>query len=141
MRDGNPNRIEMRFSRSLDSLSEISEFLTGFFARNGVGPDHLESVTLAAEELFTNILKYGGGDGEILIGLECRDHELSVSLTDFDVDPFDVTKVPEIRVDRPLSECEPGGLGIHLIKKMMDRIEYDYTDRRGTTTFFKTLDG
>lgn len=38
MRDGNPNRIEMRFSRSLDSLSEISEFLTGFFARQWPSP-------------------------------------------------------------------------------------------------------
>jgi anti-sigma regulatory factor (Ser/Thr protein kinase) len=141
MRDGNPGRIEMQFKRSLDSLSEISEFLAGFFARQGIGPEHLKSVTLAAEELFTNMLKYGGGDGEILIGLERRDRELSVSLTDFDVDRFDVTKVPEIQVDRPLSERKPGGLGIHLIKKMMDRIEYEYVDRRGTTTFFKTLDG
>jgi len=141
MRDENPGRIEMYFKRSLDSLSEISEFLEGFFTRQGVGPDHLESVTLATEELFTNMLKYGGGEAEILIGLERADRELSVSLTDFDVDEFDVTKVPEVRVDRPLSEREPGGLGIHLIKKMMDRIEYEYVDRRGKTTFVKTLDG
>jgi len=86
------------------------------------------------------MLKYGGGDGEILIGLEQKDRELAVSLTDFDVEPFDVTQVPEICVDRPLSERQPGGLGIHLVKKMMDRIEYEYVDRRGTTTFFKKLD-
>lgn len=130
----------MHFKRSLGSLSEISEFLEGFFERHGLGPENLESVTLAAEELFTNMLKYGGGKGKIVIGLERRDHELAVSLTDFDVEPFDVTRVPEIKVDLPLDEREPGGLGIHLIKKMMDRIEYDYADRRGTTTFFKALD-
>lgn len=141
MRDGNPGRIEMHFKRSLDSLSEISKFLKDFFVVQGIGPDHLESVTLATEELFTNMLKYGRGDAEILIGLERKDRELSVSLTDFDVDEFDLTKVPEVRVDRPLSERKPGGLGIHLIKKMMDRIEYEYVDRCGTTTFFKTLDG
>ena len=130
----------MHFRRSLDSLNETSEFLRGFFARQGISSGHLESVTLAVEELFTNMLKYGGGDGEILIGLERKDRELAVSLTDFDVEPFDVTQVPEIRVDRPLSERQPGGLGIHLVKKMMDRIEYQYVDRRGTTTFFKKLD-
>ncbi len=141
MREENPNRNEAQFERSLDSLSQISEFLKDFFAVRGIAPDHLESVTLATEELFTNMLKYGGGDGKILIGLERGDRELSVSLTDFDVDEFDVTKVPEIRVDRPLAEREPGGLGIHLVRKMTDRIEYEYVDRRGTTTFFKRLDG
>ena len=140
MRGKNPNRIEVRLKRSLESLAEISELFKGFFARQGIQTDHLKSVTLAAEELFTNMLKYGGGDGDILIALERSDRELSVSLTDFDVDRFDVTKVPEIRVDRPLSKRKPGGLGIHLVKKMIDRIEYKYVDRCGTTTFFKTLD-
>jgi serine/threonine-protein kinase RsbW len=141
MQDDNPRRIEMRFKRSLGSLGEISEFLEAFFARHGIGQVHLESVNLAAEELFTNMLKYGGGEGEILIGLERRDRELAVSLTDFDVERFDVTSVPEVQVDLRLDEREPGGLGIHLVKKMMDRVEYEYLDRRGTTTFFKTLDG
>lgn len=136
-----PTRVEMRFARSLDSLREISGFLERFFARAGIDPEHLKPVILAAEELFTNMLKYGGGEGAILIGLERADPELAVSLTDFDVEPFDVTKVPEIRVDRPLSERKPGGLGIHLVKTMMDRIEYAYVDRCGTTTFFKRLDG
>ena len=141
MRDENPSRIERRFARSLDSLSEIDEFLKGFLVPQAVGPEHLQCVTLATEELFTNMLKYGGGKGEILIGLVRRERELAVNLTDFDVDEFDVTKAPEIQVDRPLSEREPGGLGIHLVKKMTDRIEYEYVDRCGTTTFFKTLDG
>ena len=141
MRERDPSRTEMHFKRSLDSLSEISEFLKDFVAAQDIGPEHLESVTLATEELFTNMLKYGGGKGEIPIALERTDRELSVSLTDFDVEEFDITKVPEVRVDRPLAEREPGGLGIHLVKKMMDRIEYNYVDRRGTTTFFKKLDG
>jgi serine/threonine-protein kinase RsbW len=133
--------MERPFKRSLESLDEISEALRTFFADNDARTEHLESVTLAVEELFTNMLKYGGGTGDVLIAFVLEDGELSVGLTDFDVDEFDVTKTPEVDVDRPLSERQPGGLGIHLIKKMMDRIEYNYVDRRGTTTFFKRLDG
>lgn len=140
MRDEEPGRVEMSFGRGLGSLAGISEFLRGFFIPQGIAQEDLESVTLVVEELFTNILKYGGGEHEVLIGIEKKDRELSVSLTDFDVEPFDVRKVPEIRVDRPLSERKPGGLGIHLVKKMTDRIEYEYVDRRGTTTFFKKVD-
>ena len=141
MADENANRIESHFERRLESLDGISRFIKQYLARQGVDADHHESVTLAVEELFTNMLKYGGGEADILIRLEKKDSELAVSLTDFDVEPFDIRKVPEVAVDRPLSERKPGGLGIHLVKKMMDRIEYDYVDRCGTTTFFKRLAG
>jgi anti-sigma regulatory factor (Ser/Thr protein kinase) len=133
--------MERHFKRSLASLDEMSETLRRFFADNDAGTEHLESVILAVEELFTNMLKYGGGTGEIRITVALEDGELSVGLTDFDVDEFDIRQAPEVDIDRPLSERKPGGLGIHLIKKMMDRIEYNYVDRRGTTTFFKKLDG
>jgi anti-sigma regulatory factor (Ser/Thr protein kinase) len=39
-----------------------------------------------------------------------------------------------------LDERKPGGLGIHLIKQLMDRVEYEYVDRRSTTTFFKKIE-
>ena len=102
--------MERRFERSLESLDAISDFLRRFFADNGASEEHLESVVLAVEELFTNMLKYGGGAGEILIALALRGGELSVGMTDFDVDEFDVRKLPEVDTDRPLSEREPGGL-------------------------------
>ncbi len=132
---------ERRFERSLDSLAEISGFLGGFFDAHRIGAGHLESVRLAVEELFTNMLKYGGGSEEILIGLGFEGRELVVTLTDYDVAEFDPTAQPDVVVDRPLSEREPGGLGIHLVKQVMDRVEYEYVDRNGTTRLFKTLDG
>jgi len=131
--------MERSFKRSLASLDEISEALQTFFADNDARTEHLESVILAVEELFTNMLKYGGGTGDIVIAVALDDGELVVGLTDFDVDEFDVTQAPEVDVDRPLSERQPGGLGIHLVKKLMDRIEYNYVERRGTTKFFKRL--
>ncbi len=133
--------LERRFERSLDSLAEISGFLGGFFDAHRIGAGHLESVRLAVEELFTNMLKYGGGSERIRIGMHIEGRELVISLTDYDVDEFDPTTHPDAPVDRPLAERQPGGLGIHLVKQVMDRIEYEYVDRNGTTRLFKTVDG
>jgi serine/threonine-protein kinase RsbW len=141
MRDGIVGRAEEPFQRDLGSLRSISRFLRTFCTANGIAAEHVEPVILAAEELFTNMLKYGGGAGEIRIELARTESELSISLTDDDAEEFDPRKAPDVRVDQPLAERQPGGLGIHLVKKLMDRIEYTYENRRATTTCFKTLDG
>lgn len=134
------DRTERGFPRRLDSLAEVYEFVRAFFADHGLDEDSMKSVNLAVEELFTNMLKYSVGESDISIVLERLTREVSISLTDFDVAPYDITKVAEIRVDKPLDERKPGGLGIHLIKQLMDRVEYEYVDRRSTTTFFKKIE-
>ena len=133
--------MERTFQRSFDSLNGIFAYLENFFSREGIGADHQYAVRLAVEELFTNMVKYQPGNpNEILLDLRRLDDRIEVSLTDFDVDPFDITKVAEVRVDRPVEQRRPGGLGIHLIKKMIDRIDYEYAGRRSKTTFIKMLE-
>jgi len=39
-----------------------------------------------------------------------------------------------------LEERKPGGLGIHLVKRLVDHIDYEYADRNSTTTFIKNLE-
>jgi anti-sigma regulatory factor (Ser/Thr protein kinase) len=134
------NRLERRFPRRLDSLETIYEFVRVFFADHALDEESMKSVNLAVEELFTNMFKYSVGESEISIVLERLDREVAISLTDYGVAPYDITKVPEIKVDKPLDERKPGGLGIHLIKKLMDRVEYEYADRRSTTTFYKKIE-
>ena len=69
------------------------------------------------------------------------DSQVTFSLTDFDVDPFDVTKREDVDVSAPLSERSVGGLGIHLVKKIVDKIEYQYDCdlRQSKITLFKKL--
>ena len=129
------------FPRSAASLPEIFEFMDVFFARARVGDPHRMPMQFAVEELFTNLVKYSrGGTRDILLDLRRDGGRLVVSLTDFDVEPFDIRTAPDVNVDLDLKDRKPGGLGIHLLRRMVDDVGYEYVDGRSTTTFIKQLE-
>lgn len=133
--------MERSFKRSIASLPPVFAFLGEFFAAEAIDRGRNQTIDLAVEELFTNLVKYNKGTTrDISISLNRDDAHVEVTLTDYDVEPFDITRLKEVQVDRPLAERKPGGLGIHLVRKMVDRISYSYENRISTTTFIKTLE-
>ena len=77
---------------------------------------------------------------DVDIELEAIPDGIQVVLVDHDVDLFDVTKAPEVDIHRPITERQPGGLGLHLIRRLVNSIEYDYhaPTRTSRTTIRKT---
>ncbi len=137
---------ERAFGRSFDSLEEIFEFTSGYFARAGVDPRLLTSVDFAVEELFTNMVKYGAAADpgtKVRIGIEPVKGGVQVTLTDSGVEPFDVTRAPDADVNLPIEQRRPGGLGIHLIRRLVDSWDYEYSKERRESRirFRKTLAG
>ena len=133
-----------RFARRIDAVGAVFDFVGGEFARHGIDPSLRRPVELALEELFTNMVKYGrGGGAEVQLSLSPIPGGVEAILVDEGVEPFDPTAAPEVDVLRPLSERQPGGLGIHLVKQLVDSIGYEYrADRRESRiTFRKTVPG
>ena len=115
--------------------------MDGFFRSAGIGDEHRIPMQFVVEELFTNLVKYSrGGRREILLELKRDGSRLAISLTDFDVERFDIRDVPEVNVELELKDRKPGGLGIHLVKRLVDDIGYEYIDGRSTTTLVKELE-
>ena len=87
-------------------------------------------IPFVVEEIFTNMVKYNRGSAHrIRIGVSRADDSVVVRLTDFDVDPFDPASAPEVDVDLPLEARRPGGLGLHLVKSLADKLTYEYENR------------
>jgi len=128
------------FHRSLDALGKIFEFTRAFYDDQRIGDADRLVVDFCVEEIFTNFVKYNRGNPhEIELSLERHGNRLVAHLTDFDVEPFDVTRAPAVDVTQPAERREPGGLGLHLIRRLADRVDYDYTDRRSRITVTKSL--
>lgn len=137
---GGGDTVEMTFKRSVDELAAIVAATERFFAEHGVDSAIRVPVDLSIEELFVNMVNYNRGtDRDIRLRMEWADDALKVSLTDYDVEPFDPTRAPKLDVDAPLSTREPNGMGLYLVSKMVDSIHYEYRDRESRVTFVKRV--
>ena len=83
-------------------------------------------MNLSLEELFTNIISYGFTDEKehlIKIRLVVENNIISMRIEDDGI-PFNPMDAAEPDLNCGIEECKIGGLGIHLIKKIMDEIHY-----------------
>jgi len=132
--------MQASFKREIESIGKVHAFVRDFFGHAAIDEAYLFAIDLAVEEIFTNVVKYNaGGSGEIEIELERREEELAIAVTDPDCDPFDITRAERVDTERPLRERPIGGLGIHLVKSLMDEIDYAYEQRRGTVRLVKRI--
>lgn len=128
--------MQRRCARNLAELSEIVAMTDRFYSEHGIDPEKRHVVDLCIEELFVNMVTYDTEtDARILIELAPHGTGVKVSLTDYDVDRFDPRRAPSVDVDTPLEQREPGGLGLFLVLKMVDSINYEYQDRVSKITF------
>ena len=140
----NPNEnglMQRNFKRQISSLSQIFSFISEILTSYNVGESITFSINLAIEELFTNMVKYNGGsNNDITIEINKEGKKLMVNLIDYDSNEFDVSKTQEVDVTQRLEERKVGGLGLHLVKKIVDNLEYEYTHGESRITFTKNLE-
>jgi anti-sigma regulatory factor (Ser/Thr protein kinase) len=130
--------MQKSFDRSLDSIADVYEFTEGVLVSGDIDEALRFPVHLAMEELFVNMVRYyPDNDNAIQLDVDANDGKVTVTMTDYNVDPFDVTQSRDVDIDAPLDERTPGGLGLHLIQTMVDNLQYDWEDRRSTIRFTK----
>jgi len=131
---------QRKFKRHMDSLARIFEFVGEFFEREQVDAETKHAFDLAVDELFTNTVKYHPSNpNEISIELRAENQTMILTLKDFDVDSFDLTKKPDPNLGASLKDRSPGGLGIYLTKKVVDEVQYEYHDRTSVITLKKSF--
>jgi anti-sigma regulatory factor (Ser/Thr protein kinase) len=108
------------------SLHVLMEDVTTFLEKNGVDDGTVYLANLGIEELVTNTVKYGYDvPGTYMIEVMLKVDAEGVSLTIIDDGhPFNPVTHERKPVAEKIEDREIGGLGIHLLKKQFDRIEY-----------------
>lgn len=133
--------MEKKFKKEISSLDGIFDFIGEFVTANEIDNSIALKVNLAVEELFTNMVKYNVESmNDISISLNKHDNKLILVLTDFDVEPFDITQTEDIDTTQSLEARRIGGLGILLLKRMVDGLNYEYENRQSKITLIKELE-
>jgi anti-sigma regulatory factor (Ser/Thr protein kinase) len=97
-----------------------------FCRRNGVPDAARQATDLALEEHLTNVLNYGFQNGEqrwISVRLDASENTMMAKVTDTGK-AYDPLSAPEVDTTLSLEDKPIGGLGIHLMKQMMDELSY-----------------
>jgi len=130
-------QIEARFSAIPSANETVSRWLTD---RNAPPAVHYLA-NLAVEELVTNCIKYGyeDADGHLIeIKLQISANEMVLTVTDDGV-PFNPLDVPVPDTHLPLQDRPIGGLGIHLLRRMSDHMDYVRAAGRNSVTLRKSM--
>lgn len=128
------------FVRRADALPAIFAFTAEFWSREPVPAELRAPVDFVLEELFTNIVKYGAGTADVVIRLRAIAGGVEAEIDEPEALRFDPTQAPDADTTLPAARRRPGGLGLHLSRRMVDSIEYRYSEaeRLSRVTFRKT---
>jgi sigma-B regulation protein RsbU (phosphoserine phosphatase) len=119
-------KMEYRLKNDLNEIPALAQAVEDFAAANHIGKDAVFKINLALDELLTNTISYGfkaGEEREILIRLVLDGETAEIEIKD-DAPPFNPLGKAEPDTKQDIGERPIGGLGIHLVRSLMDEIAY-----------------
>lgn len=126
--DNSTLRIE---SAVIDDIPRIIDFVVSWLEQKGLGK-YAFALETAVDEASTNIVKhaYSGKGGFLEISCRLRDKDIMITIKDHGRQ-FDPNSVPLPEVDTDLENRRIGGLGIYMMKKMVDEATHSFDTNDG----------
>ncbi|MGE5397728.1 MAG: ATP-binding protein [Chitinophagales bacterium] len=116
---------ERTFEASVERVGEIVEYVSGLAVVSEVHPKRIMQVELAVEEAAMNICSYAyeKPPGHVLVRVTKNEGRFIVELEDEGV-PFDPLKMDEPDIKAEIEDRRVGGLGVFLLRRVMDEVHY-----------------
>jgi len=117
---------ELKVKSKTENLSEIRDFVSTYALQAGIPMTTVENIILAVDEACTNIIKHAyklSAEGEIIIKIEYDDEKFMVTIIDYGKS-FEPDRVPLPDLQKYYREHRVGGLGMYLMKSLMDDVTY-----------------
>lgn len=140
-----PMKIKMNktfiLKNDLAEIKKLTEFLCKLCEENNICNKILCDVTLAIEEIFTNIVHHAYDDKRehhVEIRIKLSDEEFVLNIID-DGKPFNPLEVLPANIDKPFEERDVGGLGVHLVRSVMDELVYKRNQGKNVLAMRKRL--
>lgn len=125
----NKIRRELEMEASCEKLDVLLTSLRTDMEQKGCPADKQTSLEICAEEIFVNIASYAYGQttGKVHITEEVTDSSIMLCFQDQGI-PYDPLSKEDPDITLSAQERQIGGLGIYMVKNMMDDVSYEYKD-------------
>ena len=135
--------VELRLANDLAGLAQLADRVESFGAAQRLPASMVNALNVALDEAVSNAINHGydaGVRGEIAVRLRRAPEGVLLEVED-DGRPFDPLQVPPPDLTLPLERRPVGGLGIHLIRSLMDEVSYARVGGRNVLKMVKRLAG
>lgn len=126
----------VKFAAKFEFLDEIRDFVGEIARKGGFNDKEIYNIQLATDEAASNIIEHayeGISDGLLEISCGMQKDFIKIVLTDHG-EPFDPSQIPMPDLKADLSERKIGGLGIFLMRKLMDEVHYESHPGKNSNT-------
>lgn len=133
--------ISIRIEADVREIERLNRLVRQFGELHDVPSRTLYAVNLALDELVTNVVLYGFSDPsgqQVLVKLVTAGSELVASVHD-NGKPFNPLDVKPPDLNAPLEDRELGGLGVHLVRSLMDHVSYARENDQNVLTVRKKI--
>ena len=130
---------EIVVDSKFENVKTLTDFVESSLGPLNPSPKAIMQIGVAIDELFSNVVRYSGSSNMKLI-LNVNEDVLTAKLTFIDEGvAYDPLKKTDPDVSLPAEDREIGGLGIFLVKKIMDGVEYKRDGEKNVLTVVKKL--
>ena len=135
------DQLELTLLNQRSEVARLQDQLETFARQHGLAARLLHDVQLALEEHLTNVFSYGYDDTlehQIKVRVHLTLPELRVEVED-DGNPFNPLEWLAPDIAKPIEERPMGGLGIHMMRKSLDGMEYRRADGKNILVMIKRV--
>ena len=133
---------ELTIEATIENITQVTDFVNGHLEQYDCPLKAQMQIDVAIDELFSNIARYAYDPktGPATVQVEVQKDPMAVIITFIDHGkPYDPLSREDPDLNLPLEERKEGGLGIFLVKKVMDDVRYEYKDGRNILRIRKNI--
>jgi len=130
--------LEIKVPADVGHLDEVLEFIGKAIKNVGVGEKFNNNIYIAVEEIFVNISHYAypSGEGDVTISVNVTGSNITIEFTDIGT-PYNPLEKKDPDITLSADERSIGGLGIFMVKKLMDSMDYRYENNKNILSISK----
>lgn len=134
---------ELTLEAKVANLQQVLDFVDENLTSMRCPMKILMQIDVAVEEIFVNVASYAytPSTGSVTIRMDLQEKPRAVVITFIDSGiPYNPLAKEDPDVSLSAEERSIGGLGIFMVKKTMDKMEYEYTDQKNVLKMYKNIE-
>lgn len=131
------NEVMLEVEPTIESVPQVASFIEEHMEQIDVPMKLMMKLMVVLDEIYSNIVNYSCAQN-VCIKMQRENEELILEFED-NGKPYNPLEAEEPDITASIEERSIGGLGIFMVKKMMDKVEYEYIDDKNRLILVKSL--